>query len=161
MLKEAIRNNWATDISGYAQIIPATKDSNYPAWTIKILNSYGVAIPYDGEDDINESFANARIYSDTIVFDDHSVKKALILSTSTEGIETTFSALCYELIEPGFNGEKRLQILASTTKPKGTDLPDVLLPLKSIADPPERRRRVRLASHTIPSGRGRRSGGGR
>jgi hypothetical protein len=113
MLKEAIRNNWATDISGYAQIIPATKDSNYPAWTIKILNSYGVAIPYDGEDDINESFANARIYSDTIVFDDHSVKKALILSTSTEGIETTFSALCYELIEPGFNGEKRLQILAS------------------------------------------------
>ena len=48
MLKEAIRNNWATDISGYAQIIPATKDSDYPAWTVKILSSYGVAIPYDG-----------------------------------------------------------------------------------------------------------------
>ena len=60
MLKDAIRNNWATDISGYAQIIPATKDTDYPAWTVKILNSYGVAIPYDGEDDINESFANAR-----------------------------------------------------------------------------------------------------
>ena len=70
MLKEAIRNNWATDISGYAQIIPATKDTNYPAWTVKILNSYGVAILYDGEDDINESFANARIYSDNIVFDE-------------------------------------------------------------------------------------------
>lgn len=113
MLKEAIRNNWSTDISGYAQIIPATKDNGYPAWTVKILNSYGVAIPYDGEDDINESFANARIYSDNIVFDDHSVKKALILSTSTEGIETTFSSLCCELIEPGLNGEKRSQILSA------------------------------------------------
>lgn len=113
MLREAIRNNWATDISGYAQIIPATKYSDYPAWTVKILSSYGVAIPYDGEEDINESFANARIYSDYIVFDDHSVKKALILSTSAEGIETTFSALCCELIEPGANGEKRSQILSA------------------------------------------------
>ena len=113
MLKEAIRNNWATDISGYAQIIPVTKDTDYPAWTVKILNSYGVAIPYDGEDDINESFANARIYSDNIVFDDHTVKKSLILSTSTEGIETTFSALCCELIEPGDNGEKRAKILSA------------------------------------------------
>ena len=113
MLKEAIRNNWATDISGYAQIIIETENSGYPAWTVKILNNYGVAIPYDGEDDINESFANARIYSDNIVFDDHTVKKALILSTSTEGIEATFSALCCELIEPGVDGENRSKILAA------------------------------------------------
>ena len=113
MLKEAILNNWATDISGYAQIITATKESGYPAWTVKISSSYGVAIPYDGEDDINESFANARIYSDNIVFDDHTVKKALILSTSIKEIESTFSALCCELIEPGTNGEKRSQILSA------------------------------------------------
>ena len=113
MLKEAILNNWATDISGSAQIITATKESGYPAWTVKISSSYGVAIPYDGEDDINESFANARIYSDNIVFDDHTVKKALILSTSIKEIESTFSALCCELIEPGTNGEKRSQILSA------------------------------------------------
>lgn len=112
MLKQAILNNWDTDISGYAQIIPSTKDSDYPAWTIKILDNYGVAIPYEGEE-INEHFANARIYSDSIVFDDHSIKKALVLSTSTEGIEITFSALCSELIDPGKNGEKRSKILSS------------------------------------------------
>lgn len=110
MLKEAIRCNWETDISGYAQIISKMQDTGYPAWTVKILDSYGVAIPYDGEDIINENFANARIYSDNIVCDDKTVKKALILSTSTEGIETTFSAICCELIDPGLNGEKRKKI---------------------------------------------------
>ena len=113
MLKQAILNNWATDISGYAQIIASTKDSGYPAWTVKILDNYGVAIPFDGDEDINENFANARIYSDSIAFDDHTVKKALILSTSTEGIETTFAALCCELIDSGENGEKRTKILSS------------------------------------------------
>ena len=110
MLKEAIRCNWQTDISGYAQIISKMQDTGYPAWTVKILDSYGVAIPYDGEDIINENFANARIYSDNIVCDDKTVKKALILSTSTEGIETTFSAICCELIDPGLNVEKRKKI---------------------------------------------------
>ena len=110
MLREAIRSNWETDISGYAQIISIMQDTGYPAWTVKILDSYGVAIPYDGEDIINENFANARIYSDNIVCDDKTVKKALILSTSTEGIETTFSAICCELIDPGLDGEKRKKI---------------------------------------------------
>ena len=113
MLKEAIRNNWATDISGYAQMIPALKDTDYPAWTIRLHSSYGVALPYNGEKAINETFANARIYSDDIVFDNQDVRRAIVLTTSTEGIEETFSALCCELIEPGSDGEKREKILAS------------------------------------------------
>lgn len=113
MLKEAIQNNWATDISGYAQIISCTKDTDYPAWTIKLVDSYGVALPYDGKDDINETFANARIYSEEIVFDNQSVRKALVLTTSTVGIESTFSSLCFELIDPGINGEKRAKLLES------------------------------------------------
>ncbi|MEG0835038.1 MAG: PD-(D/E)XK motif protein [Christensenellaceae bacterium] len=113
MLKEAIRSNWATDISGYAQIISCTKNTAYPAWTIKFIDSYGVALLYDGNDDINETFANARIYSEEIIFDNQDIRKALILTTSTAGIESTFSSLCFELIDPGPNGEKRAKLLES------------------------------------------------
>ena len=111
MMKQAIRNNWATDITGYAQVIPATKDTDYPAWTVKFHDSYGVALPYDGDEEINENFANARIYSNEIVFDNQNVRKAIILTTSSDGIEATFSALCSELVDPGTNGEKRVKIL--------------------------------------------------
>ncbi len=113
MLKEAIRNNWATDIKGYAQIIPHMEGTDYPAWTIKYEDSYGVALPYDGTEEINEHFSNARIYSDDIVFDNQTVKHALILTTASEGIVATFSALCSELIDPGSDGEKRKDILAN------------------------------------------------
>ena len=113
MLQEAIRNNWATDIKGYAQIIPGLKDSDYPAWTIRFEDSYGVALPYNGVEEINEHFSNAHIYSTDIVFNNIGVKKAIVLSTTAEGMEGAFSALCSELIDPGENGEKRKRILSS------------------------------------------------
>lgn len=110
-MREAIRNNWVTDIKDYAQIIPATENTEYPAWTIRFEDSYGVALPYDGQEEINEHFSNARIYSSNIVFIDNIAKKALLLTTTEEGIEETFSALCSEFIDPGVNGEKRKCIL--------------------------------------------------
>lgn len=113
MLQEAIRNNWATDIKGYAQIIPELKDTDYPAWTIRFEDSYGVALPYDGIGEINEHFSNARIYSTDIVFNNIGVRKAIVLSTTAEGIEATFSALCSELIDPGDKGEKRRGVLSA------------------------------------------------
>ena len=61
MLIENIKSNWETDILGYAQVIPSLKGTDYPAWTVKLVDGYGVAIPYSGED-INESFSNARIF---------------------------------------------------------------------------------------------------
>lgn len=54
MLLEDIKNNWKTDILGYAQVISSLKDTKYPAHTVKLVDGYGVAIPYSG-DDVNES----------------------------------------------------------------------------------------------------------
>ena len=54
MMKEAILNNWDTDILGYAQNISLLKHTDYPAWTVKLDDSYGVAIPYSGREEINE-----------------------------------------------------------------------------------------------------------
>lgn len=114
MLIEDIKCNWKTDIVGYAQAIATLKDSGYPAWTVRLIDGYGVAIPYDGDADINESFANARIYrADNIMASDGIMQRAIVLITNAVGIEGPFASLCAELVDPGENGSARAEILAS------------------------------------------------
>lgn len=110
MLKKTILNNWDTDIVGYAQAISLLENTKYPAWTIKFVNSYGVAIPYEGEEEINESFSNAKIRSTTIQFKEGNAKKALVLTSEATDIKAPFATLCEALVDPGENGERRIVI---------------------------------------------------
>lgn len=110
MLVENIESNWKTDILGYAQIILPLKDTDYPAWTVKLVDGYGVAVPYSGED-VNESFSNARIFSaDNIMVSPGVVQRFLVLITASSGIELPFATLCSELIDPGADGSARRSI---------------------------------------------------
>lgn len=112
MLIQEIRSNWKTDILGYAQIISSLKDTEYPAWTVRLVDGYGVAIPYAGED-INESFSNARIFStDNIMISAGMMQRSLVLTTASVEIERPFATLCSELIDPGIDGAARNAILA-------------------------------------------------
>ena len=90
MLKRAILNNWSTDIIGYAQAITSLENTKYPAWTVKFVDAYGVAIPYSGKVDINENFSSAKICSKTIRFHDGNTRRALVL-TSSATVWTSFS----------------------------------------------------------------------
>lgn len=116
MLTDEIRNNWHSDIPGHAQPIQSLVEQGYPAWSVKFVDSYGVAIPYDGQQEINETFANARIYTSKIKFNDDIEKKALLLTTESSEIEVPFSALSAELIDPGENGVFRKEIIKSPVK---------------------------------------------
>ena len=113
MMKEAILNNWDTDILGYAQNISLLKHTDYPAWTVKLDDSYGVAIPYSGREEINESFANARIRSTEIRVLTGEVKRVILLTTDSVDIKTPFASLCEALVDPGENGIHRILIEAS------------------------------------------------
>lgn len=114
MLVDEIRKNWESDIIGFAHILPTLKQSDYPAWTIKLSDGYGVAIPYTGTNEINEFFSNARIYSsDSIVVTPGEIQKVLVLTTAGINIEGPFSALCAEMIEPGKNGDNRKAITSN------------------------------------------------
>lgn len=111
MLIQEIKSNWETDILGYAQVIPSLKNTDYPAWTVKLIDGYGVAIPYAGED-MNESFSNARIFStDNIMISAGMMQRSLVLTTASVGIERPFATLCSELIDPGIDGAARNAIL--------------------------------------------------
>lgn len=113
MLNEEIKNNWATDIIGNTQILPSFKNSEYPAWTVRFYDSYGVAVPYEVGEDINEHFANARIYSCELPFENRRIERVLLLTTTFRENEEVFAALCAELIDPGNNGEKRIALCDS------------------------------------------------
>ena len=113
MLKKAILNNWKFDIEGYAQSITELEEGDYPAWTVKYYDSYGVAIPYDGEEDINESFAGAKIRSAYINFQNGNIRKALILTSEIEDIRNPFASLCEALVDPGEGGSQRALVEAT------------------------------------------------
>lgn len=110
MLIREIESNWKTDILGYAQVIISLKDTDYPAWTVRLVDGYGVAIPYSGED-INESFSNVRIFStDNIMTPTGVMQRALVLITAAVGVERPFATLCSELIDPGVGGTARISV---------------------------------------------------
>ena len=111
MLLEDIKNNWKTDILGYAQVISSLKDTKYPAHTVKLVDGYGVAIPYSG-DDVNESFSNVRIFStDNIMASPGVIQRSLVLTTDSFEAEQPFASLCAEFIDPGTDGSSRIAVL--------------------------------------------------
>ena len=95
-LVEEILNNWNTDIPGYAHSIDSLEKMGYPAWTILNSEEYGVVLVIEGSEDINEVFANARIVSKEVVFEDGFVRRALTLTSSSAVIEETAVKSCNE-----------------------------------------------------------------
>jgi hypothetical protein len=110
MLNELIQRNWEFDIEGYAQKLQIPLGEDFPAWTVHFKEGYGVAIPYDGSDDINESFASAKIRSMTINFKSGETRNAIVLITNSETIKIPFASLCEALVDPGEKGERRESI---------------------------------------------------
>lgn len=110
MLSDEIRSNWETDITGYAQSIRPLDQTEFPAWTVKFEDSYGVAIPIDKNVVINESFASARIKTMAIHISSGKIRYAVVLLTEAFNITVPFSILCEALIFPGENGELRNKI---------------------------------------------------
>lgn len=110
MLSEEIRNNWATDIIGYAQSIRSLENGSCPAWTVKFEDGYGVAIPTQDSILLNESFAGARIRTMTIHISSEVTQNAIVLLTNTPGIVIPFSTLCEALVMPGEDGKFRKEI---------------------------------------------------
>lgn len=110
MLIQQIITNWETSPNGYAAKIVSMFDVGYPAWTIKMRDLYGVAIPLPENVEISESFSGAKLYNDTIILDGTEQRNVLLLTTELNTIQYPFASLCAELIMPGENGIFRNEI---------------------------------------------------
>ena len=105
---QTIMDNWETDIEGNAQNISVLHEAGYPTWTVRYQGEYGVAIPYRGEEDINESFANARLKSSVIKLPSGENVTSIILTSSNESTRRPFASFCEEFVNPGQNGSQRI-----------------------------------------------------
>ena len=106
-LFEEIKSNWKLDIYNKMQQIESLKDS-YPAWTIKTFEGYGVAVLYDG-DDVREDFSNAAIYCEQIAMNGEN-HKVLVLSSKSSSMDSAFTNLCFDFVNPGDNGEYNIRL---------------------------------------------------
>ncbi|WP_236897758.1 PD-(D/E)XK motif protein [Clostridium beijerinckii] len=105
---DEIREYFASTKRGVREIENVPKQ--FPGLAIRINGEYGVAVPFDNKKDINEKFANARLYSKEMCIDGI-IKKYLILSCFLENVRNEFATLCAQFINPGENGEDRNKLL--------------------------------------------------
>ena len=111
MIAEQIIKNWDISAIGYGTKINDLFECGYPAWTIKLQNEYGVAIPIDKTIEVFEKFSGAKLYTDTMIIDENFPVHVLLLTTELSSIKIPFATLCAELILPGEKGQERKEIV--------------------------------------------------
>ena len=110
-LKEEIQALFADSDIDAAYKITALPFDN-PAWVVRFLDGFGVAVPYDGKE-IREEFANASLY-DTVL-DVPEPKRCLLLISSIEASRNEFATFCADFVQPGDNGSLRQKLIDNPT----------------------------------------------
>ena len=104
MIDEELRKIFSnSDVDSAYQI--DSVGSDYPAYAVRFLGRYGVAVPYDGKE-VREEFANAELYSDYVSIGEESIQ-CLFLTSRIEATRNEFVAFCRDFVDPGSNGNKR------------------------------------------------------
>ncbi|MBO5604388.1 MAG: PD-(D/E)XK motif protein [Acidaminococcaceae bacterium] len=85
-------------------------DNTYPAWVVRFVDGFGVAVPYKGKE-INESFANVSLFSSKFIFANKEIN-CLFLTSNVELTRNEFANFCSDFVFPGKTGEKRIELLA-------------------------------------------------
>ena len=90
-----------------------TLPSDFPAWVVRFIDGFGVAIPYMGEV-IQEEFANAFLYDTSLNLSGQNVH-CLLLTSSIESSRNEFAAFCRDFVQPGYMGTLRHELLDDPT----------------------------------------------
>lgn len=106
-----IKNNFIRGYSSKAMSIEGLPD-NYPAWTIKSEDWYGVAIKMDNSSEFSEKFSSTRIWTREAEINGV-VMNLLMLTCSDADLRDEFAVICSQFIDPGINGEKRINLISS------------------------------------------------
>lgn len=112
-LNEEIRRNWSMDVVGMCQELRSLYMKGFPAWTMKLSDgSFGVAIPYDETDDVNERFANVHLTTrmDVRLPNSSETVRAIVLLSTVRGVDA-FSQVCEDFVSPGEAGANRFALL--------------------------------------------------
>lgn len=103
-IEREIKEQFCGRTNGMRQLHSVGLD--FPAWTFRDNERYGVAILYNGEE-FHESFNSCYIDTDSFSMLGTTPKKYLILSALGESSRNEFASVCEHFVEPGLNGENR------------------------------------------------------
>lgn len=87
--------------------------AEYPAWVVRFIDGFGVAVPYDGKE-IQEEFANASLYDTSLNLSGQNVR-CLLLISSIETSRNEFAAFCRDFVQPGITGSLRRDLINDPT----------------------------------------------
>lgn len=79
---------------------------NYPGWVMKEKNEVGVGIIVDQEVKINEKFANANLYNESLIINNEA-KNVLLLTCENNEQRYEFASIAAVFLDPGKDGIDR------------------------------------------------------
>ena len=84
--------------------------AEYPAYAIRTMDGYGVAIEWDSDKDVSEYFSSAHLVSHKTVVGGYE-KRLLMLVSSREEFRNEFATVCAQFVDPGRDGRERKDLL--------------------------------------------------
>lgn len=109
-LVDEIRYGFAGNVGYNSAIKIKILGEKWPGWTFRRKEWYGVAIPIDNKVHISEEFANVKLVTDTLNFNNKE-NNMLVLITNIEELRYEFATICAEFVEVGKDGESRKNLL--------------------------------------------------
>lgn len=108
-LFEEIKTSFYSPIMG--RTFMEETGADFPSFVLTTQDYYGVAIPIDNDLIIKEKFANFFFETRLLEISGDVEQVYLTLTTRAFEYKDEFAHICYTFIDPGFNGENRLEIL--------------------------------------------------
>ncbi len=109
-LAEEILGYWNSNQLGYSRQILSLTDDRWPAWAINLSGGQvGVAVPFESDRQVMESFANVWIR--TLLIPNISNTQVLVLFSFESN--HAFASLCSEFVAPGEGGAARACLVSN------------------------------------------------
>ena len=81
----------------------------YPAYAVRTLDGYGVAIEWNSDRIVSEFFSSAHLTSYKAIVGG-AAKNLLMLISNREEFRNEFATVCAQFVDPGKNGTERIKI---------------------------------------------------
>lgn len=109
---ESIRDNFNKGYFGKAMRIAGLPEE-YPAWTLKEQEWYGVAVKLDRRLVFSERFSTARIRAVTNAVIDEQKANYLLLTCNDNDLRNEFAAICAQFVSTAPDGAERKRLISN------------------------------------------------
>ena len=107
---DSIKNNFNKGYFGKAMRIEGLPNE-YPAWTLKQQNWYGVAVAMDRKIDFSEYFSTAHIWTSNGATIEGRTENLLLLTCSDVELRNEFATICSQFVETSADGVSRKRLI--------------------------------------------------